>query len=59
MKTKNLTYKQKLEIIFSNPTDLEKSFISLHPQVLNWRNYERKTIDEMYEYYLNNLKTTL
>ena len=56
MKAKKLTYKQKLDIVLSNPDDVTKQMIALHPSMLNWKNYDRKSIDGMYEDYLNNSK---
>jgi len=46
---KKLTYKEKLQVYLDNATGVDKQMIELHPCLLNWKNYERKSIDMLYQ----------
>jgi len=44
-----LTYKQKLQVYLDNATGVDKQMIDANPSMLDWKNYERKTIDILYQ----------
>ena len=46
---KKLTYKEKLQVYLDNATGIDKQMIDTHPSMLDWKNYERKTIDILYQ----------